>query len=56
MAEANRLREMAEWWRGFAEVAGAPEIRQSRIDWAAYLDKLAVKAAAAPRDKPDQRP
>ncbi len=41
MSNAEALRDMAAWWRHFAEVAGNPQIRRDRLEWAAYLEHLA---------------
>ena len=40
MSEATRLRELAQWWREFAEV-GYSRKRQERIAWAEHLERLA---------------
>ncbi len=40
VSEAERLRKLAEWFRGFAQVGNTAD-RQSRIEWAAELDRMA---------------
>jgi len=40
MPEAERLRKLAEWFRGFAAVGNSAD-RQSRTDWATVLDRMA---------------
>jgi hypothetical protein len=41
MNEAQRLRELAAWYREFAERAGAPEIWDARLRQADRLEKEA---------------
>ena len=40
MDDARQLRELAEWYRAFAEV-GRTELRADRLKFADYLDRLA---------------
>jgi hypothetical protein len=56
--EAQALRRMAQWHREFAAV-GSPDLRQSRLEWADYLDRLALdkeravqESALTPSDAP----
>ena len=42
------LRDLADWHRKFAELAGSDHERQSRLRFAEYLDRRAAELEAAP--------
>jgi hypothetical protein len=39
LSEAERLRSLAEWWRGFAEVGNIGQ-KMDRLAWANFLERL----------------
>jgi len=45
MREAEKLRELAAWYREFAERAGNPSIWESRLRMAADLEREAAEMA-----------
>ncbi len=48
MRRSDQLRDLAEWYRGWAK-AGRDEDRAWRLGFADYLEKLATEADAADR-------
>jgi hypothetical protein len=56
--EPRRLRELAAWYRGFAEGAGNPVIWEARLRTAAELEREADRleeASEPPRDRVEFR-
>ena len=52
LREIERLKALASWYRGWAEVAGNPQEREGRLRLAALVDaKVAALLAADPPDK-----
>ncbi len=52
--EPRRLRELAAWYRGFAEGAGNPVIWEARLRTAAELEREADRLEEASGARPSQ--